>query len=199
MKVTEASQQLTTFNLNLLLRIMWKKTSQTILNRHTKKKNRGIVLQTTPLKTYSKPLFPCLIQKRMLELTIVSTLETLQHKQKRVISKKLMIINFKKKRKRLRRIIAAVLKIFLKGALVNQKLVEQIQAAPLLTKKDTSLVAKTLPSRVRSMNQYRFLILKDLNQKSSRKRARDQRISQFLQTLLAEIVLMAMLKIKRLR
>ena len=74
-----------------------------------------------------------------------------------------MIINFKKKRKRLRRIIAVVLKIFLNGALVNQKLVEQIQAAPLLTKKDTSLVAKTLPSRVRSMNQYRFLILKDLN------------------------------------
>jgi len=74
-----------------------------------------------------------------------------------------MIINFKKKRKRLRRIIAAVLKIFLKGALVNQKLVEQIQAAPLLTKKDTSLVAKTLLNRVRSMNQYKFLILKDLN------------------------------------
>jgi len=74
-----------------------------------------------------------------------------------------MIINFKKKRKKLRRIIVVVLKIFLKGALVNQKLVEQIQAAPLLIKKDTSLVAKTLPSRVRSMNQYRFLILKDLN------------------------------------
>ena len=199
MKVTEASQQLTTFNLNLLLRIMWKKTSQTILNHHSKKKSHGIVLQMTPLKTYSKPLFPCLIQKRMLELTIVSTLETLQHKQKRVISKRLMIINFKKKRKKLRRIIVVVLKIFLKGALVNQKLVEQIQAAPLSTKKDTSLAAKTLLNRVRSMNQYRFLILKDLNQKSSRKRARDQRISQFLQTLLAEIVLMAMLKIKRLR